>query len=259
MNYWEALLLGLIQGLTEFLPVSSSGHIELAKGVFGTEIKEGLLTTVVLHAGTALSTIFVFRKDILELISGVFRFEKPALNFALLIVISMIPAGVIGILFEDELEALFSGNLFLVGWCLLITGVLLFVSERVPSGTEKVGIKQAVIIGLAQAFAILPGVSRSGSTIATGLLLKVDKEKATRFSFLMVLPVIIGATGIKALKIDEATMAGLDLGPLLLAFVASFLAGWVACVAMLKIVKKKKLVWFALYCGLVGTLGIMFG
>jgi len=259
MSYLEALILGLVQGLTEFLPVSSSGHIEIVKGLFGTELKEGLLTTVVLHAGTALSTLLVFRKTILELIQGLFRWESDAVKFSGFILVSMIPAGVIGLLFEDELEALFSGNLLLVGFCLLITAVLLFVSERVPTGNSKVGLKDAIVIGLAQAFAILPGVSRSGSTIATGLLLKIDKEKATRFSFLMVLPVIIGATGIKALKIDAETMAGMELGPLAVAFISSFLAGWIACVAMLKIVRKKKLVWFAAYCALVGVLGIIFG
>ena len=259
MSYLEALILGLVQGLTEFLPVSSSGHIELTKGLFGTEIKEGLLTTVVLHAGTALSTFVVFRKDLLELLLGVFRGTGSALRYMGFILVSMIPAGVIGFAFEDELEAVFSGNILLVSCCLLVTGLLLYVSEKVTSGIKQIGWKEGIIIGLAQAFAILPGVSRSGSTIATGLLLKVDKNQATRFSFLMVLPVILGATLVKALKIDAQTLAHLEVGPLAVAFLMSFVAGWFACTAMLKIVKKKKLIWFALYCGLVGIIGIILG
>ena len=192
---FEAIILGIIQGLTEFLPVSSSGHLELAKVILGDESlpEESMLMTVVLHAATALSTIVVFRKDILDLLKGLFQFKNnDEFKFSLNIVLSMIPAAVIGVLFDDVIEAFFGGKVLLVGTMLLLTAVLLILADKAKNTGKKVGIKEAIIIGVSQAIAIMPGISRSGATISTSVLLGVDREKAARFSFLMVVPLIFG-------------------------------------------------------------------
>ena len=195
MSYLEAIILGFIQGLTEFLPVSSSGHLELMKAIQGQEItgESGMLMTVVLHFATALSTILVFRKDIGEIFKGIFQFKlNEEFYFSLKILLSMIPAVIVGVLFEDELESLFTGKIMFVGWMLLLTGALLILADRAKNSDKKVGFGHAVIIGVSQAIAILPGVSRSGSTIGTSVLLGIDRSKAARFSFLMVVPLILG-------------------------------------------------------------------
>src|SRR5210317_351816 len=195
MSYLEAIILGFIQGLTEFLPVSSSGHLELMKAIQGQEItgESSMLMTVVLHFATALSTIVVFRKDIGEIFKGLFQFKlNEEFYFSVKIVLSMIPAAVIGVLFEDELESLFTGKIMFVGVMLLLTGALLILADRAKNTDKKVGFGHAVIIGISQAIAILPGVSRSGSTIGTSVLLGIDRSKAARFSFLMVVPLILG-------------------------------------------------------------------
>ncbi|MDX1470128.1 MAG: undecaprenyl-diphosphate phosphatase, partial [Flavobacteriaceae bacterium] len=195
MDIMEAIILGIVQGLTEFLPVSSSGHLEIGKAILGDESvpSESLLFTVVVHFATALSTIVVFRKDIVTLLKGIFRFEwNEDLQFIAKIAISMIPAVVVGLLFEEEIEALFGGNLILVGSMLIITALLLVLADRAKNTDKPVSFKDALVIGIAQAIAILPGISRSGATISTSVLLGNDKTRAARFSFLMVVPLIFG-------------------------------------------------------------------
>ncbi|WP_306416814.1 undecaprenyl-diphosphate phosphatase [Fulvivirga maritima] len=189
MSLIEAIILGIIQGLTEFLPVSSSGHIELGAYLLDIHTSDNLLFTIIVHAATALSTIVIFRKDILEIIKDLFKFQwNESTQFVAKIALSMIPVGIIGVLFEDKIEALFAGNVTFVAFMLLITGFLLTVTYYTNDGTKKVTFGRAIIIGLAQSIAILPGISRSGTTIATSLYLGVEKSRATRFSFLMVLP-----------------------------------------------------------------------
>ncbi len=255
----NSILLGIVQGLTEFLPVSSSGHLELAKAILGEDKvgEESMMMTVVLHAATALSTIVIFRKDIAEIIKGLFTadLKSPEKIFSLKIVISMIPAAVVGVAFKDELEELFTGKIALVGTMLLITGLLLFLSERARKTDKSVSFVHAIIIGIAQAIAILPGISRSGSTIATAVILGIDKEKAARFSFLMVVPLILGKM---AKDIMDGAFASDDVNliPLIVGFIAAFLTGLLACQWMISIVKKSKLSWFAIYCFIVGAIAV---
>lgn len=198
MDLIEAIVLGVIQGLTEFLPVSSSGHLELGKAILGETPEEGMLMTIVLHFATALSTIVIFRKDILQIFKGLFKFKNnEESRFSLMIVLSMIPAALVGVLFEDYIDSFFSGNLVLVGAMLIVTGGLLFVADRSRATEGKVTYSKAIAIGIAQAIAILPGISRSGATIGTSVLLGVDRQRAARFSFLMVIPLIFGAMAVK--------------------------------------------------------------
>ncbi|MGB0455929.1 MAG: undecaprenyl-diphosphate phosphatase, partial [Flavobacteriaceae bacterium] len=195
MDYLDSLILGIIQGLTEFLPVSSSGHLELGKSILGDNSlpKESMIFTVVLHFATALSTIVVFRKDIIEIIKELLKFEwNSNTQFIFKIIISMLPAALIGVFFETELESLFSNNIVLVGAMLIITGLLLLLADRAQNTSKNVSFKNAFTVGVAQAVAILPGISRSGATISTAVLLGIDKTKAARFSFLMVIPLIFG-------------------------------------------------------------------
>jgi undecaprenyl-diphosphatase len=196
MSIIEAVILGVIQGLTEFLPVSSSGHLELAKALFGDSSvgKESMLMTVVLHFATALSTVVIFRKEIIQIFKGLFQFKNNTeFKFSLRIILSMIPAALVGILLKDEIESLFGGAVMLVGFMLLLTGILLFFADKAIKTEKEVGLKQSFLIGVSQAIAILPGISRSGATISTAVLLGIDREKAARFSFLMVVPLIMGA------------------------------------------------------------------
>ncbi len=257
MGILEALILGIVQGLTEFLPVSSSGHIELAQKILGADNlkdKEALLS-VVLHAATALSTIVVFRKDIAEIIQGLFSGNKKHLNFSLAIILSMIPAAFVGVFFDEWLEQLFEGNLLLVGSMLLVTCGLLFLADRAKNTNKEVGFKDSFIIGLAQAVAILPGISRSGSTISTSVLLGIDRAKAARFSFLMVVPLILGKMA-KDILDGKFTFTSELAVPLSVGFLASFVTGIIACVWMIALVKKSKLSWFAIYCLVVGLIAI---
>ncbi|MEL6672680.1 MAG: undecaprenyl-diphosphate phosphatase [Bacteroidota bacterium] len=266
MNFLESLLLGIVQGLTEFLPVSSSGHIELGKILLGVKVKDPLLFSIVVHAATALSTIVIYWKDIVTIIRDFFRITwNPSTRFVYYILISMIPVGLVGGLFEDQINALFEGKLLLVGCMLLLTGGLLWFSSRAKAMEgELTGIK-AFIIGVAQAIAILPGISRSGSTISTALILGVDREKAARFSFLMVLPPILGATAIKLYKylkepVEATAAAGTEdvgLWVLVVGFVSAFVAGLLACQWMIRIVKRSKLDYFAIYCWIVGLIAIV--
>lgn len=259
MDIWEAILLGIIQGLTEFLPVSSSGHLELGKAFFGSEAvpAESLRFTVAVHAATALSTIVVYRKDIGFLLAGLFQFKaNESFFFSVKILISMVPAAAIGVLFNDQIEALFSGQVMLVGAMLGITGLLLFLADRAKSSEKDVTMKSAVLIGIAQAIAILPGISRSGSTIATSVLLGVDKTKAARFSFLMVVPLILGKIAKDILdggfSGESDSMLGIAAG-----FIAAFITGLFACQWMIRLVQRSKLVYFSYYCFAAGAISII--
>jgi undecaprenyl-diphosphatase len=260
MSLLEAIILGIVQGLTEFLPVSSSGHIELTKAIFNTQVEEDLLFTVLLHAATALSTILVFRKDIMALFKGLFQFKwNDETKYCLFILISMIPAAIVGLFFEHKIEALFDSNILLVGLMLLLTGLILLWSDRAPKEQDApLSNKKATIMGIVQAIAILPGISRSGSTIATGLLLGMNRSKAARFSFIMVLPLILGAALKKVLDFQEAVNESIttEYMPLLAGFIAAFLAGLVAINWMIKLVENSALKWFAYYCFAVGGLSI---
>ena len=266
MSYLEAIILGFIQGLTEFLPVSSSGHLELMKAIQGQEItgESGMLMTVVLHFATALSTILVFRKDIGEIFKGIFQFKlNEEFYFSLKILLSMIPAVIVGVLFEDELESLFTGKIMFVGWMLLLTGALLILADRAKNSDKKVGFGHAFIIGVSQAIAILPGVSRSGSTIGTSVLLGIDRSKAARFSFLMVVPLILGKMAKDLLDYKlavgpETSEDTLGIGVLIAGFIAAFVTGYFACTWMIQLVKRSKLTYFSIYCFAIGTVAIIW-
>ena len=260
MDIVDSIILGIIQGLTEFLPVSSSGHLELGKAILGDNSvpEESLLFTVVLHFATALSTIVVFRKDILSLIKGVLRFEwNEDLQFVSKIAVSMIPAVIVGLFFEEQLEALFGGNILLVGCMLIITAILLFLADKAKDTNKKVSFKNAFIIGVSQAIAMLPGISRSGATISTSVLLGNDKTKAARFSFLMVVPLIFGKIAKDVLS-GELTYDSGNFTSLSIGFIAAFVAGLFACTWMIALVKKSKLSYFAIYCVIVGAIAIVF-
>ncbi len=260
MGFIEAIILGIVQGLTEFLPVSSSGHLELAKAMLGDESlpSESMLMTVVLHAATALSTIVVYRKDIAEILAGLLKFENNASwRFALYVVISMIPAAFVGLMFEEELEQLFDKNILLVGMMLLLTGLLLFLADKARKTDKDVGSVNAIIIGISQAIAILPGISRSGATISTSVLLSIDRERAARFSFLMVVPLILGKIAKDILSGDLAASTT-ESSHLIAGFIAAFIAGLFACRWMIALVKRSKLVYFSIYCFIVGILSIAY-
>ena len=258
MGVLEAIILGIIQGLTEFLPVSSSGHLELAKEILNISAKEqNLLMTITLHAATALSTVFIFRKDILQIFRGLLQFRgNEEFQFSLKIVLSMIPAALVGLFFENEIEQLFGGQILLVGSMLIVTGLLLFLADQAKKTDRKVSFLNAVLIGIAQAIAILPGISRSGATISTSVLLGIDREKAARFSFLMVVPLIFG-------KMAKDIMGGsihpesTTLLPLLVGFVAAFFTGLLACKWMIRLVKNSQLKYFAYYCFIIGTISMV--
>lgn len=260
MTLIEAIVLGIIQGLTEFLPISSSGHIELGKAVLQTEFADNLLFSIIVHGATALSTVVVFRRDLLQIFADLFKFEwNESSQFALKIVLSMIPVGIVGVLFEEQIEGFFVGEVGFVGFMLLITGSLLTFTYFVKSKSGEVTYPKSIVIGFAQALAILPGISRSGATIAAGLLMGVDKEKATRFSFLMVLIPILGATLLKAIDyIEDPTIAdGISSYILITGFVVAFLSGLLACTWMINIVKRGKLIYFAFYCFAIGIIAII--
>lgn len=260
MDIIEAIILGIIQGLTEFLPISSSGHIEIGKTLLNVEAKDNLLFSIVVHGATALSTIIVFRKDLWQIIKDLFEFKwNESTEYTFKIGLSIIPVMLVGLLFEEQIESFFGGRIVLVGSMLLITGMLLSFTYYAKREGGEVSFGKAFIIGLAQAFAILPGVSRSGSTIATALLLGVDKEKATRFSFLMVLVPILGAAFLKTLSFleDPSLAAGVSSSTLGIGFIAAFISGLIACTWMIKIVKKGKLIYFAAYCFLAGAVAII--
>lgn len=268
MDWFQAIILGLIQGLTEFLPVSSSGHLAIGKALLGVEVADDLVFEVTVHAATVLATIVVFRKQIWKLLCGLFKFKyNDETDYILKICVSMIPVFIVGMFFKDKVEALFT-SLMVVGIALLVTALLLFFSDMVSRGRKAAeaetegcrnGISywQAFVVGLGQAFAVIPGLSRSGTTIGTGLLCGVKRESVAQFSFLMVLVPILGEA---FLDIVGGDMAASSIGtlPLVLGFLAAFVSGLFACKVMIALVKRAKLKWFALYCALVGILVLLF-
>lgn len=264
MSWIEALLLGIIQGLTEFLPVSSSGHLELGKALMSIP-EESMLFTVVVHAATALSTVVVFRYDIWEILKGLFSFKwNNETQFAAKIVLSMVPAAFIGLFFEDTIDSLFTGQVVLVGFMLMLTGLLLFLADKAKFTGKPVSFGNALLIGIAQAIAIMPGISRSGATISTSVLLGVDRDRAARFSFLMVVPLILGKMAkdlLDGFSADAATTPALDGAtlPLVVGFIAAFVTGLLACRLMITLVRRAKLKYFSFYCFAVGIAAVLIG
>lgn len=261
MGLLEAITLGIVQGLTEFLPVSSSGHIELVKEIFGAEIKDSMTMTVVLHFATALSTCVIFRKEIIQIIKGLFQFKNnEELQFSLKIIVSMIPAAIIGLKYDDLIETFFEGKILLVGCMLLLTGALLFVADKAKQTNKSLTFGNAFIIGISQMIAILPGISRSGATISTSVLLGIDREKGARFSFLMVVPLIFGKIAKDLIDIikEPTAQESINYLPYILGFAFAFVTGLLACTWMIKLVKSSKLYYFSIYCFIVGIAAIIY-
>ncbi len=257
MSWIEALVLGLIQGLTEFLPVSSSGHLELGKVLMKTNLNENLQFSIAVHGATMLSTIVVFRKDLLRLIKDFFLFKNTQQSlYGWKILFSMIPVGVLGLLFSDQIEVLFHGNTMMVGGMLIVTSLVLAFTKFAPGGVKPISFKSAFLIGIAQALAVIPGISRSGLTISMGLYLGNNKDEVARFSFLMVIIPILGANLMEVFKGDYNQYSEVSLLPILVGFVSAFVAGLIACKWMIRIVKKGNLFYFAVYCFVLGILAI---
>ncbi len=265
MDTLQAFLLGILQGLTEYLPVSSSGHICIASNILGVDAEENLTFTIVVHVATVLSTIVILWKEIWWILKGLFEFKmNDATRYAINILISMIPIGIVGVFFKDTVEEIFGSGILIVAIMLLVTAALLtFAYFAKPRQKEKIGPVDAFIIGLSQACAVLPGLSRSGTTIATGLLLGNKKENLAQFSFIMVIPPILGEALLDAVKLlgdSTEAMAASTISPLtlLVGFLAAFVAGCVACKWMVNIVRNGKLIYFAIYCALAGILSLIF-
>lgn len=264
MNWWQALILGIVQGLTEFLPVSSSGHLTIGREILGVGAAEDLVFEVVVHAATVLATIVVFWKQIRSLLCGLFKLRmNEETDYVLKIFFSMIPVFIVGVFFKDYVEALFS-SLLVVGIALMVTASLLFFSDR-ASGDGKDGVKaangiswkQAFVVGIGQALAVVPGLSRSGTTISTGLLCGVKRDNIAQFSFLMVLIPILGEAFLDVVGGDMAA-SSVSAVPLAVGFLAAFVSGLFACKVMVALVKKARLKWFSLYCALVGVAVIIY-
>ena len=252
------MILGLVQGLTEFLPVSSSGHLVIFRELLGAEAPSDLVFEITVHVATALATIVVFRKQILDLLQGLFKFKyNQQTDFIAKLVVSMIPVAIVGFFFKDKVEELFS-SLLVVGCALMVTALLLFLSDRVKARKEgkEITFGQALVMGLGQAVAVIPGLSRSGTTISAGLLSGASRNKVAEFSFLMVLVPILGEAFLDLVGGDLAT-SSISIAPLVLGFLAAFFRGLFACKAMIALVKKAGLKWFALYCAIVGLIVII--
>lgn len=272
LNWFQAFILGIIQGLTEYLPVSSSGHLTIASNLFGIDDGSKILTlNIAVHIATVLSTVVILWKEIVWIFSDLFKWKwNEGSKYAVNILISMIPIGIVGLLFKDKVEEVFGSGLLVVGICLMITATLLAFSYWAkPRQRENISPLHAFIIGIAQAVAVLPGLSRSGSTIATGLILGNKKERLAQFSFLMVIPPILGEALLDAKKLisgetatavaDAAQSGATTIGtiPLIIGFLAAFIVGCIACKWMINLVKKGKLIWFAVYCAIVGLATII--
>lgn len=263
MTELQALLMGVLQGLTEYLPVSSSGHLTIASALFGIDGEENLTFTIAVHVATVLSTLVILWREIVWLLRGLVDTKAPLMSperrYILAIIVSMIPIGIVGVFFKDYVEAIFGSGLLIVGLSLIMTSALLTLSYYAhPRQKEDIGLMQAFIIGLAQSVAVLPGLSRSGTTIATGLMLGVKKEKMAQFSFLMVIPPILGEALLSILKAAkdgaEAATGDISMTALAIGFLAAFISGCMACKWMISIVKKGKLVYFGIYCAIVGCI-----
>ena len=262
MNTLEALVLGLVQGFTEYLPVSSSGHLTIGAALFGINGADNLTFTIMVHVATVLSTLVILWREIDWILKGLFKFQmNDETKYALNILVSMIPVGIVGVFFKDKVEAVFGSGLLIVGIMLLVTALLLTFSYYAkPRQRENISLWHAFLIGVGQALAVLPGLSRSGTTIATGLLLGNKKEKMAQFSFLMVIPPILGEALLdllKGLKGEEA-LGGIDTWPMVVGFVAAFVSGCIACKWMINVVKRGKLIYCGIYCAIAGVLTIMF-
>ena len=260
MSWLEALILGIIQGLTEYLPVSSSGHLTIGSALFGIEGEENLAFTIVVHVATVFSTLVILWKEIAWIFKGLFKFQMNAeTRYALNILVSMIPIGIVGVFFKDTVEAIFGSGLLIVGCMLLLTASLLTFSYYAkPRQKENISIRDAFIIGVSQACAVMPGLSRSGTTIATGLLLGNNKAKMAQFSFLMVIPPILGEALLDVVKMmkGENIAGDIPMLSLVIGFLAAFISGCIACKWMINIVKKGKLIYFAIYCAIAGAVTI---
>jgi undecaprenyl-diphosphatase len=261
MEWFEALILGVLQGLAEYLPVSSSGHLAIGSALFGIQGEDNLTFTIAVHVATVLSTLVILWKEIGWIFRGLFKFEMNAeTKYVINILVSMIPIGIVGVFFKDYVEEIFGSGLLIVGCLLLLTALLLAFSYYAkPRLKENISMKDAFIIGLAQACAVMPGLSRSGTTIATGLLLGDNKAKLAQFSFLMVIPPILGEALLDGMKIVKGAAAGtsdISVLSLVVGFLAAFISGCVACKWMINIVKKGKLIYFAIYCAIAGAVTI---
>ncbi|MBP7039003.1 MAG: undecaprenyl-diphosphate phosphatase [Bacteroidales bacterium] len=259
MNLFEAIVLGLIQGLTEFLPVSSSGHLEIGKALFELDKGKNFYFTIAVHGATVLSTIVVFRKELADLIRGVFKFRmNEETGYVLRIFVSMIPLALVGFFLKEEVEGLYNGNMLLIGLMLLVTSLLLTIGHFASGKGRSISYRDAFIIGLAQAFAAIPGISRSGATIATGMMLGNRKDELARFSFLMVLIPILGANFLEIVSSTDKMTESLSPAVLIAGTLTAFISGYAACRWMINIVRKSKMIWFAAYCLVVGLLTILF-
>ena len=259
MNLFEAIVLGLIQGLTEFLPVSSSGHLEIGKALFELDKGKNFYFTIAVHGATVLSTIVVFRKELADLIRGVFKFRmNEETGYVLRIFVSMIPLALVGFFLKEEVEGLYNGNMLLIGLMLLVTSLLLTIGHFASGKGRSISYRDAFIIGLAQAFAAIPGISRSGATIATGMMLGNRKDELARFSFPMVLIPILGANFLEIVSSTDKMTESLSPAVLIAGTLTAFISGYAACRWMINIVRKSKMIWFAAYCLVVGLLTILF-
>jgi undecaprenyl-diphosphatase len=268
MNWLEALILGLVQGLAEFLPVSSSGHLELGKALLGVDSERSLIFTILVHGATVLSTIVVFRKDLWILIKELFalrwkditafRFSE-TMQYNLKLILSMIPVVILGLFFMDEIESLFTGKVVFVGYMLIITSLLLASTYLIKSNKRNIGYLNAFFIGIAQAIAVIPGISRSGATISAGLLLGTKRELVAKFSFLMVLVPVLGECAKDLLDGQMISESSISATSLIIGFLAAFIAGLFACKWMIGLVKKGNLIYFAIYCFIIGLIAIFVG
>ena len=260
MEIIKSFILGIVQGLTEFLPVSSSGHIEIFKEIlnFSYDSENGLFFTLILHLATAMSTLIYFWVDVKKIIYSLFKLKKDEnFNFSLMIIVSMIPAGLVGFFFENKINQLFNGNLLLVGSMLIITSILLFVSDKINNLKKELTVMNAFVIGIAQTLAILPGISRSGSTIATSLFLGINRNLAAKFSFLMVIPIIVGSS-LKMIIYDNLVFEEVIVINYIVGFLSALISGYYACKWMILLVRKSKLFYFSIYCLIVGLISISY-
>ncbi len=264
MDWIEALILGLVQGLTEYLPVSSSGHLAIGSALFGVDAESNLTFTIAVHVATVLSTLVILWKEISWIFKGLFsKHLNEEQRYFINIIVSMIPVGIVGVFFKDYVEEIFGSGLAIVGTMLLVTALLLTFSYYAkPRQKQNISTRDAFIIGLSQAVAVLPGLSRSGTTIATGLLLGNSKEKLAQFSFIMVIPPILGEALLDIVKMlkggADAVMGNISATALIVGFVAAFISGCLACKWMINIVKRGKLVYFAIYCAIAGAATLIY-